>query len=583
MTLCKLGLSLAVMASVAETARGQFPGFEPRPSPAIPEFVDDSSGVGLSVAPPLSLAMVPDGFRFAELDPHLEATRPSADSARPSSLLTAPWWLESGCNHVNGVPAAGGWELEQLIWLAVEYSPLVQSVLVEPQILQAQAVATNGQFDPNAFVDSIFKDTSDPVGNTLTTGTAGRLNDHIWNNSSGLRAKNTHGGLAELAQDINFKDSNSNFFVPRNQADTKMVMRYTQPLLRGAGVMYNRSSYVIASLNADESMQESVKRIQEHVFAITSTYWELVAARANYRQIERGLESLQELHEQLVGRADIDTLKSQQLRAESAIFKQRAAQAKAAAHVQTAEANLRAAVAAPELRNGHGQELIPMTQPSDWKCIVSRENELTTALNNHPEIQAIRTSLQSSRVKLKVAENELRPTLNLVLEGYVRGLNGDFDAAKSFGDQFSTGAPSYSGGLSYLRPYNNTAAKAILRERRLELRRTLLELDHTLLTVGANVEGAVAQLEAAFSELESSVRSTLAVHAELDYLVARWKDAFLDGTARNLLLDQLLNAQLQLIQAENSWARAQADHMIAVANLKKATGSLLPIITSNLE
>ena len=297
-------------------------------------------------------------------------------------------------------------------------------------------------------------------------------------------------------------------------------------------------------------------------------------------QIARGLRALEELHEQLVGRSDIDTLKSQQLRAESAIYKQRAAQANALAHMLTAQVNLRAAVAAPELLDASSSELIPLTLPADWKSQVSREAELTAALNYHPEIQAIRVSIQATRTKLQVAENELRPTLNLVMEGYLRGLNGDFDAAKSFGDQFSTGAPSYSGGISYLRPYRNTAARAILRERRLELRRTLLDLDHTLLTVGAGVDGAIAQLDASFTELESAVRSTLAINAELDYLIARWQDAFLDGTARNLLLDQLLNAQIQLIQSENAWARAQADHMIAIARVRLATGELLPMLPS---
>ena len=502
------------------------------------------------------------------------------DRFRPpkQSMLTQPWWNDLRLLESHSGEVSQGWELDQLIWLAVEHSPLVRSVLIEPQILQAEAAASEGQFDPNAFIDSIFNDTSDPVGNTLTTGSAARLNDHLWNNSAGLRAKNTRGGLTELAQDLNFKDSNSDFFVPSNQADTKMVLRYTQPLMRGSGLTYNRATFVIASLQADGSLQLAAEKIQEHAFAITSTYWELVAARASLRQIERGLRSLEELREQLAGRADIDTLRSQQLRAESAIFKQRAARAKAQAQIQTAQANLRAAVAAPRLLEQSQAELIPLTLPSDWKIELAREQELAAALNYHPQIQAVRASLQGARVKLQVAENELRPTLNLVMEGYVRGLNGDFDAVRSFGDQFSRGAPSYSAGVSYLRPYRNTAAKAILRERRLELRRTLLELDHTLLVVGAGVEAAVAQAEAAFAELESSVRSTLAIHAELEYLVARWQDAFLDGTARNLLLDQLLNAQIQLIQAENGWARAQADHMIALANLKLASGSLLPML-----
>lgn len=553
-TLRNLGFVLAIVAGWRDAALAQ--------------FSNDSTAAAIpAIDAPI------DFSRYAQ--PHSEELPGEQEQ---SSALTQPWWQQSSTTPLIPQNTVQAWELDQLIWLAVEHSPLVQSVLVEPQILQAQAAATNGQFDPNAFVDSIFKDTSDPVGNTLTTGTADRLNDHVWNNSSGLRTKNTRGGLAELAQDFNFKDSNSNFFTPANQADTKMVMRYTQPLMRGAGQTYNRSSFVVASLKADEGMQAAIKQIQEHAFVITNAYWELAAARASYRQIERGLKSLTELHEQLVGRRDIDTLKSQQLRAESAIFKQRASQARALAHVQAAEASLRASVAAPQMREFEVQELVPITAPADWKIAVSREDELTTALNLHPEIQAIRISLQASRVRLKVAENELRPTLNLVMEGYVRGLNGDFDAAKSFGDQFSTGAPSYSAGLSYLRPYRNTSAQAILRERRLELRRTLLELDHTLLTVGATVEGALANLEATFSELEAAVRSTLAIHAELDYLLARWRDAFLDSTARNLLLDQLLNAQIQLIQSENSWARAQADHMIAIASLKKATGSLLPMV-----
>ncbi len=583
-TLCIDSQAIAMLALVAAalvplaTIRGQ-----EAPWPTIPTVPQDFAFQD-RIAPEQKTGELPgeSGLPIVAVDIDFRDFEPSLvdrslATAATDAALTQPWWVADELASQSAEQASQGWDLDRLIWLAVENSPLVQAVLVEPQIQQARAAATNGQFDPNAFVESIFKDTSDPVGNTLTVGTGERLNDHLWNNSSGIRAKNTRGGLTELAQDFNFKDSNSTFFVPTNQADTKMVLRYTQPLMRGAGITYNRSSYLVASLAADESLQEATKQIQAHAFAITNNYWELVSARATCRQIERGLTQLEDLRAQLAGRTDLDSLKSQLMRADSAIFRQRSSLAKAQAQVHSTEANLRAAVAAPELRDNTSTELVPLTPTADWKATISREDELSTALNCHPEIQAVRVNLQASRIRLQVAENELRPTLNLVMEGYLRGLNGDFDAAKSFGDQFSRGAPSYSAGVSYLRPYRNTAAKAILRERSLELRRTLLELDQTLLTVGAEVETAIVQLEAAFVELESSVRATLAVNTELDYLIARWKDAFLDGTQRSLLLDQLLNAQIQLIQAENAWARAQADHMIALARLKLATGSLLPM------
>lgn len=514
--------------------------------------------------------------------PHVDAefqfAVPSEQVESATKILTQPWWAEPLPREVQNDAFLHGWELDQLIWLAVQHSPFVKSVLVEPQILQARAEAVNGQFDPSTFVETIFKDTSDPVGNTLTTGSSTRLNESLWNNSSGVRVKNRLGGQSELAQDFNFHDSNSDFFVPNNQADTKMVMRYTQPLARGAGLAYNRSSYVVASLVASQGLQQAASQIQDHVFAITNAYWELYAARAYARQTQRGIDSLQALREQLAGREDLDSLKSQLLRADAAIARQSANHAQAVAQIQAAQANLRATVAAPSLRQNRSTELVPTTPPADWDSAISLDNELTTALNYHPELLAIRESLKAARVRLQVAENELRPTLNLVLEGYVRGLNGDYNAAKSYGDQFSEGAPSYSAGLSYSRPYRNTAAKAILRERHLELRKTLLDLDHTLLTVGAEVEAAVAQVAATYSELESAISSTLATHSEVEYLSARWHNAFLDGAQKSLMLDQLLNANIQLIQAENAWARAQADHMIALANLRRTTGALLPML-----
>jgi outer membrane protein TolC len=465
-----------------------------------------------------------------------------------------------------------------LIWLAVEHSPYVQAVVIAPQIQEARAAALLGEFDPTTFVDSIVRDTSEPVGNTLITGSANRLNDHVWDNTAGIRDKNQRGGVTQLSQGVNLKDSNSDFFIPGDQANTKMLLRYTQPLMRNGGTAYNRSSYLIATVEAAQSMQEASAAIQDHALTITTAYWELYAAYAYRAQIERGIRSLESLRNQLAGRSDLDSLESQLLRANAEISRQRADQAQARSQINSAQANLRANVAAPALRGRGGIAIFPATPTSDWYGHYSLENELSIALSYHPEIQSLRDALRASRIRLQVAEQDLRPTLDLVLEGYLNGLNGDFNAIRSFGDQFSVGAPSYSAGLSFARPYRNRTATAILRERRLELQRDLLKLDHTLLIVGAEVESALARVNAAFQQLESAVQSTLSTHAEREYLMARWQNAFLDGTQTSLLLDQLLNAEIQLISAEHAWARAQADHMIAIAQLSRATGALVPML-----
>ena len=455
----------------------------------------------------------------------------------------------------------------------------MRSLLIEPQIQEARASATLGVFDPTPFINSLFNDTSNPVGNTLTTGGPSRLNENLWENSAGVKARTKSGAQTELVQEMNFRDSNSVFFKPGQQADTRMVMRYTQPLMRGAGTTYNRSSFVIANLSSSESAYDTTLKIQQHVFTISTNYWELYVARAFYLQSEQGLERLSALRDQLAGCADLDSLRSQLHRADAQISRQRSQQARARAQITASEAKLRAAVGAPELSAGSAGILIPITAPADWKPNLDVPSELGMALSYHPNIQAMHARLKAAKVKMHVAENELRPTLNLVMEGYARGLNGHYNIGSSLGDQFSQGAPSYSAGLAYQRPHRNIAANAILREKRLEMQKLLFDLDNALLVVSAEVESEIASAEAAYAELEAAVRSTLAAHAELEYLTGRWGNAFLDSTqgATSLLLDQLLNANVQLIQAENAWARAQADHMLALSRVRLASGYLLSI------
>jgi outer membrane protein TolC len=217
---------------------------------------------------------------------------------------------------------------------------------------------------------------------------------------------------------------------------------------------------------------------------------------------------------------------------------------------------------------------VPATPPIDEPFVVDRTSELQTALAFHPELLATRDRIKAATTRLKVAENELRPTLNLVMEGYLHSLTGDYAIGESLVDQFS-GRPSYGSGLNYERPYRNIVSKAILRERRLELRQLLLDLDNTMLNITAEVDQAIAAVNATYSELEASEKATLAFDAEVRYLEGRWQNAFVESTSPSLLLDELLNAENQLIQSESAWARAQAEHMIAFVKLHVATGMLL--------
>jgi outer membrane protein TolC len=506
---------------------------------------------------------------------------PHFDQAPPIDEPTnsGPYWIRENRLAIKAsIERTAAIDIESMVWASLAHSPLVQSIQTRPMILETEIDQARGTFDPARFANSIWNDRSDPVGNTLTTGGPKRLNEQNLETKAGVRRKNELGGSLEAAQELSLLDSNSVFFQPRKQADSKMLMRYTQPLMKGYGRTYNRASITIAELNFEASNQEANQALQTHVMDLNEAFWQLVSQRAQTLQINRGLERMKAIHQQLENRADLDLLHNQLLRAGSAISGLHARRARSLAQVVVFEEQLRQIVNAPWIQPNVCDEIVPTTIPLTQLLPINLEHELASALNGRSDILAIRDQIQAANVKLRVAEQDLRPTLNLVTDFYVRGLNGQYDVSNSFGDQFSTGAPSYSGGLEYLRPKNQTLANAIRRQRNLEIRQLLFDLEDRLLVVGKEVRIAIASVQASHAEMEASAEATIANNAEVEYLESKWQNGtFLDPTQISLNLEQLLDAQQRLIQSEANWASAQSQYMIAIAQLRFASGTLLSV------
>ncbi len=495
------------------------------------------------------------------------------------SSLPQPYWIKEGQLAIKApIHRAATIELDSLIWAALAHSPYVQSIQIRPQILETEVNQARGEFDTTRFASSIWNDRSDPVGNTLTTGGPNRLNEQVLDSKAGIRKKNEYGGNWEAAQELGLRDSNSVFFVPRKQADSRMVMRYTQPLMKGAGRTYNRASITIAELNFDSSNHETRRAVQSHVMDIIQAYWELAYQRALVLQLYRGISRIQAIETQLQNRSDLDAIRNQLLRARSSVDGLKGRYARSLAQVVQSEERLRQLVNAPWIQPALVDELIPVATPTNELLPIHLEQELDAALMSRPDILAIRDQIKAANTRLRIAENDLRPTLNLVTDLYVRGLNGQYDAANSFADQFSAGAPSYSGGLEYLRPKNQTAANAIRRSRDLEMRQLLFDLEDKLLQAGAEVRTSIASIQATHAELASSVSAAIASQSEVEYIDARWQSGvFLEPTQVSLSLEQLLDAEQRLVQSEGNWAASQSQYMISLARLRFVSGTLLSI------
>ena len=468
-------------------------------------------------------------------------------------------------------------ELEQLVWHAMQYSPKVQSILILPRIQQTDIDAARGEFDRRRTANTNYRDNSDPVGNTLTTGGPNRLNEQFWDNSFGLKDRNMIGGKTELQQMFNARDSNSLFFKPNNQADTKLSLNYTQPLMRGAGRYYNTSSIRIAGIKSKQKFAESNRQLQNHARDVITTYWELVLQRNLLEQSRAGLSRLKAIEKHLLDRAGRDLVKTHISRAGYAIKNQEGQIAMARANVLSLQESLRRLVNSPELSEQSCSEIIPLTMPSNELPLIPLEQELLAALTSRGDILSIQETIEEAMVQRRLAVSELKPQLDLETSSYIHGLRGANQFSEAFGDQFSNGRPGFAAGLTASRPVGNRTAKANLTSRELEIAQLKFDYTDALMKARADIKSAIFNALATYATTIAAIDGTFSALEEVKGQTDKLDVFFGENQSLSNTLNDLLDAEGRLISAENVWANKQIQHMLALMNIKYESGTLMTL------
>jgi outer membrane protein TolC len=467
--------------------------------------------------------------------------------------------------------------LEQLIASAVCYSDQLRVYSDAPLIRDMIVVDEDAKFDWVGFTEAMWNDISEPVGSTLTTGGPSRLQDEKMESRFGLRRRGTRGGRFEMTQEFGHQNNNSVFFQPDNQGTSQLTLSYTQPLLRGAGRVYNSSLIVLAQIDSGVARDEFSTQLQTYLLDVTNAYWSLFQQRAVLLQKERLFTRGQEILDNLEHRSEIDALASQIVRARAAVAIRHAELYRAATQVKNAESRIRALVNAPQLGLVDQFELLPVDAPGTQYIPVGMAEAMTLAIKNRPELHQSIKRIKAASIRKNMSANELLPVLDIVLETYVRGLRGNSQVMESFVDSFSKGAPSYTAGIQMELPLGNRAARASMRRREIELRQLESQFRATVDVLQLEVEVVVREVHTAFQEISAKYQSVKAAEGEVDYLTQRWKLLSGEDRSASLVLEDLLSAQDRLAAEEFGFLAAQIAYNQSFTDLKQVTGSLLQL------
>ncbi|MEM7315178.1 MAG: TolC family protein, partial [Planctomycetota bacterium] len=370
------------------------------------------------------------------------------------------------------------------------------------------------------------------------------------------------------------EDSNSTFFQPNDQGTSRLNLSYTQPILRGRGRTYNTALVVLAQIDADIARDEFMRQLQSHLLEITRAYWTLYLERASLLQKAQLYERASSTLSEVEARRGMDAVGSQIARVRAAVADRRAQLIRAQTAVRNAQERIIALVNDPNIANVESLELVPVDQPTMALFPVDMKTSVSTALRVRPEIGQAIKQVRAACHRLGMAKNEILPQLDLLIQGYLAGLRGNDDVGGALEDQFSEG-PGYSVGVRYEFPICNRAARARLLRRKLELRQLKNQFDTTAETLLLEVKTAVREVDTSFREMNAKYQAMAAAAQQLDYIQQRWRALAGEERSATLYLEDLLDAQQKLTDAEFGFLTANTTYNLALMNLKRAQGTLL--------
>lgn len=502
-------------------------------------------------------------------------TNPNVRPLAPGQPLM--WWHPIVAQSLRPDSHPANVDVLGLMQAAIQHSNRVVAVEQTQWIRAQDAVAASANFDPTLYATTRFDDTSDPVGDLLTTGGPDRLVQRRWGMDAGLRGITGSGATYSLGQQLGHLNSNSTFISPNNQGTARLGAAFNQPLLRNRQIDANRSLIVTTRLETDAARAQYLATVSEQLGRIGDVYWQLYFARATLVQRQRHLDRGREVATRLSARSALDSAQSQILRAQAAVASREAALARTEATIRNLENDLRTLLNVPGLSDRPNGEIIPVQSVALDVPNLSVEMEVAAALSRRPELMELGKQIATAKVQLDLARNRLQPELNLILEGYLAGLEGSSNVPGAWAEQFSEGRPSYAGGFEFEAPYRNRAAQAAVRQQQFVLVRLQNLMAERQANIRAEVENAIRVLEASGLEVQGRRRSLASTQEELEYQRLRWEKLKGDDRLGQFQLDELLGTQDRLFQEEQSLLQALTDLNRSLIDVQVATGALVQL------
>ncbi|MBX2851553.1 MAG: TolC family protein [Phycisphaeraceae bacterium] len=466
-------------------------------------------------------------------------------------------------------------DLQSAIRKAIENNLDLRVAKLNPQISALQIEQAEAVFDSVLFADASLTELDTPQPPGAIPGLSGDQQSDTRTLSTGIRKDLTTGGRVTAQVDLTRNQQTPSFFGVNSFYGSDLIVQLEQPLLRGFGSDVSRANIELAGIanKADRvALQQSMMDLAN---AIEQTYWQLVAARSSLLVQQRLLDRTVAMRDKLEPRFGFDLLLADLNEVNARVDQRYADVLRSQQNVRVLSDQLKRLINDPELPIIDETLVEPSDAPADEVIAFNLLDQVTAALRSRPEIETALLAIDDADVRRVVADNAQLPILNLVASATANGLDVN-DPGDALGNATDFDYIDYVLGVQFERPWGNRSAESLFEQRTLERQRALenyrsqaqlvtLEVKDALRSVGTNYR----LIDTTRSQRRASALSLEVAGVQLEKGGRNEAETF---TTR---VDRVLARQDALAQAELAEVQALSDYMIAVSELRRATGTSL--------
>jgi outer membrane protein TolC len=374
---------------------------------------------------------------------------------------------------------------------------------------------------------------------------------------------------------------------------TSFQMEIRRPLLQGYGVEYNRiagpgsipgfnQGVLIARVNTDIALATFEARVRDLVSDVEIAYWELYFAYRSLDTAVQGRDSALQMWQRIYAQYQTggrwgDAASEAQSRQQYFLFRNTAEQALAQLYQTESKLRYLMGIAASD-----GRLIRPADDPTTAKITFDWAQVSTEAIARSPEIREARWRVKEQELSLIAAKNYLLPRLDLDARYTWFGLGdrlvdpGNSSISGGAFDNLGSGQfQSWHFGLQGQVPIGFRKQKDGVTNTELTIARERAKLRETELEVSHQVQFALRAMDSNRALTATNFNRRLAAQRAVEAIQATYDVGGNTGQSTTELLNVLLNAQRDLIQAESDYFRSVTNYAESISQVHFRKGSLL--------